>query len=109
MERARECVARGAAWLDENKPGWRESVDPKRLNIESPDICVIGQVFREEYRMDGHLYASESPWGYWRSEFPDLNPVELGFDGGYLDRANGERYVSSRCLQAAWVEYLTAA
>ncbi len=41
----RECVARGAAILDENKTGWFNRIDFKRFDIAASLDCVLGQVF----------------------------------------------------------------
>lgn len=37
-------VERGAAWLDVNRPGWAECVDPLRLELSNCHACVIGQL-----------------------------------------------------------------
>jgi hypothetical protein len=49
----RERVEKGAALLDEEKPGWRESIDLGRLDMMSPWRCVLGQVF-ETWDMEAH-------------------------------------------------------
>ena len=41
----KEQVDNGVAYLDEVKPGWRELIDLKRLDISSVRCCVLGQVF----------------------------------------------------------------
>lgn len=38
-------VMRGLALLDEKVPGWRERVDPSRLDMTSDSECVLGQLF----------------------------------------------------------------
>ena len=43
--RARECVARGVAWLDEVAPEWRGRVPEGEIQMESPSFCVCGWVF----------------------------------------------------------------
>lgn len=48
MSVVEERAARGAAWLDEVKPGWEEHIDLERLSIVSSSRCVAGQVFTEE-------------------------------------------------------------
>lgn len=37
-------VERGAAWLDENVPGWWERIDLETLDLERCDLCVSGQL-----------------------------------------------------------------
>lgn len=38
-------VARGAALLDAENPGWALRVDPDLLNMHSGDRCVLGQLY----------------------------------------------------------------
>lgn len=64
-----ERVVQAAAWLDEIQPDWRDRVDPLILDMDSPDDCVLGQVFAaeaDEYGMSsGSVYAAEelALWG----------------------------------------------
>lgn len=37
-------VARGAAWLDENMPGWEQKVDLAKLDLYNCLQCILGQV-----------------------------------------------------------------
>lgn len=50
-----ERVQAGIAWLDENEPGWRDRIDPSRLQLSSPHNCVVGQVFRDDISQTWHL------------------------------------------------------
>ena len=51
-------VDAGAAWLDQQFPGWHDRVDPVSLNIDSRYNCICGQVFRQDARgMSGFDYA----------------------------------------------------
>jgi len=43
-ERIMSRVRRGAALLDEQRPGWRDGIDPDRLDISDPQLCVLGQL-----------------------------------------------------------------
>lgn len=38
-------VAKGAAWLDTVRPGWRDSISLDKLDIASGCECVCGQTF----------------------------------------------------------------
>jgi hypothetical protein len=38
-------VARGAELLDRLEPGWQWRVDPKKLDLRSLTMCVIGQLY----------------------------------------------------------------
>ena len=41
----RSLIKRGAKWLDENKPFWRNIIDLKTLDMVSPNYCIFGQNF----------------------------------------------------------------
>lgn len=43
----RERVERGVTLLDDNVPGWRDRVDPVRLDVTDAFRCILGQVFDE--------------------------------------------------------------
>lgn len=45
MSEAQEKVARGAAWLDEVKPGAIALMDPDTFDIANVDRCAAGQAF----------------------------------------------------------------
>jgi hypothetical protein len=38
-------VEAGAAWLDEHKPGWWQTIDLDTLDIRSDCNCVLGQTY----------------------------------------------------------------
>jgi hypothetical protein len=40
-----ERVERGAALLDERRPGWWDEVDVGRLSIRDCDLCVLAQLW----------------------------------------------------------------
>jgi hypothetical protein len=44
MSTITERVERGAALLDEKRPGWWREIDLGRLNLRSGCDCVIGQI-----------------------------------------------------------------
>lgn len=37
-------IRNGAMYLDEVSPGWRERVDPDKLEMSNCTVCVIGQI-----------------------------------------------------------------
>ena len=39
----RSAVKRGAKWLDENYPNWRDNFDKDNFDIEDGNTCVFGQ------------------------------------------------------------------
>ncbi len=75
-----ECVAKGAALLDEKVPGWRERIDLDMLDTVSPYGCVLGQLFEENDSLFGFRA------GYWPGlralgipESPVTEPAAFGF------------------------------
>lgn len=58
-------VANGAAWLDENRPGWLGDIDVNRIDISSGCNCILGQAFGhysdspEEARWDDGFIAAD--------------------------------------------------
>jgi hypothetical protein len=44
-----ERIARGAAFLDEKQPGWRERIDLGELDLNSSECCILGQLFPGSY------------------------------------------------------------
>jgi hypothetical protein len=53
-EEAAERVARGVARLDAHRPEWRRRLSFSMLDMESPTLCILGQVFGT---YDSGLYA----------------------------------------------------
>lgn len=59
-----EEVQKGAALLDEKKPGWKQAINLSTLNLNRPERCVLGQVYghyyngREELGLD--IFGAES-------------------------------------------------
>jgi hypothetical protein len=44
-----ERVERGAALLDERRPGWWDEVDVGSLYLGDPTRCVLGQLWEDSY------------------------------------------------------------
>lgn len=44
-EEARARVAKGAAWLDENKPGWAQILEHQRIQMANCHRCVLGRLY----------------------------------------------------------------
>ena len=79
-----ERVARGARWLDEVSPGWRDAVALGSLDLSSATRCLLGQVFAEaaadEHMTSGYEYARKRlVSGAERLEYPDWTAAH-GFD-----------------------------
>jgi hypothetical protein len=53
-----ERVARGARWLDEVSPWWRDAMALRTFDLANGCRCVLGQVFAEAAApSDGYTYA----------------------------------------------------
>lgn len=53
MSSEQERVTRGAAWLDDVKPGWFTIIDLTTLDLGYAYRCVAGQVFASEAAESG--------------------------------------------------------
>lgn len=91
-------VARGAAWLDENEPGWERRIDLAKLNLGDGCRCVIGQVMQEgDYAATMRRLRRGDPHScVW--------PVAHGFNVDLED--DGFRYALYRALDEAWTALL---
>ena len=47
---AQERAQQGAAWLDQDRPGWEELVDLGTLNLSLGTQCPLGQVYADQVR-----------------------------------------------------------
>jgi hypothetical protein len=98
-----QCVASGVAWLDEVRPGWRDTVDLERFQMMTEtdedvhvDDCICSQVFAEEGRQGQH----RSGFGYvrWLSGGGSASwLIAHGFATG-----NGDWREGLRELEAEW-------
>lgn len=52
-----ERVARGAAFLDVARPGWRDDITPAALSLASGCKCILGQIFGDVARRDESGYS----------------------------------------------------
>lgn len=43
-------VAAGAAWLDQNRPGWADRIDLDRLHMRNACRCILGQEYGSYYK-----------------------------------------------------------
>lgn len=62
-------VARGAQLLDDNIPGWRDSIDKRRLNLCDAHGCILGQLHDEGpfATQSGYAIGSKN-LGLWDEE-----------------------------------------
>ena len=54
----RSAVKRGRALLDEKRPGWRERIDEKTLNMAEGEHCILGQLEGSYEKGKGELGLS---------------------------------------------------
>lgn len=110
MDKARARVAKGVVWLDENKPGWRTYVTVGRLEMDSCETCVLGQVFADPREViPGFDLAMEY---LAESDDVELNAAgyseqwayEYGFDGTINYAKPGRSHYHE--LQEVWEEEL---
>jgi hypothetical protein len=80
-ETVAERVARGAAWLDEVKPGWRGRVDVAELDMTLTTDCVLGQVFATETARYGYWGGLRMLTASQPHEFSDILARQHGFLG----------------------------
>lgn len=98
-EELKERVRRGAIYLDEVRPGWRDSIAPGELRMESCFTCVLGQVF-------GHYAEGLSVM--WDS-LPEVRGMDVQAPFG-LARADydtvRDRVAAFNLLTELWAGYL---
>lgn len=65
MNQVQKRVQRGAAWLDQNKPGWEHLINFEHLEMGSVCDCVLGQVFEREANIfKARSLVTNKPSGY---------------------------------------------
>jgi hypothetical protein len=81
-------VARGAALLDQYRPGWADEIDLDELRLESGSDCVLGQLYGD--------------YGEGRAQLRILDTAysqDLGFTAG-LDGPAADWFGLNRCWRA---------
>jgi hypothetical protein len=84
-------ITRGATYLDENAPEWAHCINLDTFNFESPDSCVIGQLY------GGYLDGCRA------LGLPAETDVDLGFDT-YVSAAE----VEAPALDRLWRDLIAA-
>lgn len=74
-EYARERVVAGAAFLDEQQPGWYEAIDVDTLELAHGGSCVLGQL-HGEFRLG---LGRTAIFNFSSAPRSSLSPVGLGF------------------------------
>jgi hypothetical protein len=91
--KVRDRVARGAALLDEKRPGWAAEIDLDDLEMGSCFSCVLGQLFGEFADGADELFPDD-----WVASEED---VRHGFDAP-ANLASWEANGLYESMDAAW-------
>lgn len=79
---ASEAVARGAAWLDSQEPGWADTIDVATLNMRSGDLCVAGQAYPGGYNaMEETLREAGEFWYVGEEWYGFTHPDRSNYAG----------------------------
>lgn len=108
---ARERVAKGAAHLDQVRPGWERRIDTGTLTLHDPCGCIVGQLCNTGYMFSAGLVMLRVSEG--------KTAEALGFErdtwggepsGKLLTRAQVEAWSREQYgyLQDAWIEAIAA-
>lgn len=99
VEEARVRVARGAAHLDEVRPGWWNEIDVGTLTLRDPCCCIVGQL------VGGSSFSRFS--ADVARLFPELPTVSIATATFYgVDIGSGLWRFSD--LQDTWIEAIAA-
>lgn len=91
-------VERGAALLDEVRPGWFREIDVKKLDLSQATNCVLGQLYGN-WKLAGAHFG----WDVWSSSGDkgyDQHSLDYGFGCTYLIST----FVNNRKLTPHWIE-----
>lgn len=106
---AQARVAAGIALLDARRPGWEQQIDLGRLNIGSPKLCVLGQLYGlysdGVCRVYGHrLQRWSRPYAWAKAAF------EWAIEHGFVCDVRSEMgvWLDLPALNAAWGEAVAA-
>lgn len=78
-----ERIDLGVEFLNENAPGWRDTIDVERLDLLDLDWCILGQWYRKTHDhqepTSGYLEAMHTLIGGYDSDWShDHGFTELG-------------------------------
>lgn len=92
-------IHRGAQWLDDNYPGWREHVDLATLDMSSDVRCILGQQYLWHDAFDARAKKTSIPEA--REFF-----ASLGLTSGVKDGPFDEAREFFDTLTADWKTYI---
>lgn len=104
LDLARSRVAITAKLLDEHVPGWAEEIHLLDLDMRSPRLCVVGQIYNGEFGQGVRemcvLFGRPIPfWG---------DPLDAVAEEMGLEHIRGTDSPDYSALQIAWHEEITA-
>jgi hypothetical protein len=100
MGKYRKEVERGAAFLDERRPGWRRRIDLDRLALRECTRCVLGQLSGGENE-DWLSIMSAFGIDEWANE-----EYALGFAIDTFHLPSSEKDREYAALTEEWREYI---
>lgn len=102
-----ERVARGAAWLDREAPGWDSLIDLASLRLSNPCLCVLGQVFARAADEAKSVFV-EDGFDYATLSGSETDGLGLGCAAPYGFDVADEDYDSYALLDTEWTRVITA-
>lgn len=94
------AVKKGAAWLDENHPGWEQRIDLSKLHMNRCESCVIGQAVGKYWAVTIEAARNAEYDGGG-----DVWAAEHGFDVAGFDHDDDYTMSNSyRALETEWSE-----
>lgn len=100
MSTISERVARGAAWLDDVRPGWRDQVSLTTLTLANSRLCILGQVFGQDDERGGFWVGTEHLYNAFRGA-PEGGIDVLGFNP-YISESDAKINAERFLLEAEW-------
>lgn len=94
-----ERAAAGAAFLDEQRPGWWLTVNGERLDMGECDACVLGQIYGDYMAGVSTLDLNAIGNGGIEGGVLLRDSVALGFDDDSFDARIGGGFAA---LTDAW-------
>lgn len=98
-------VEKGAAFLDEIRPGWEFEIDLRKLELSNSCRCVLGQLYVDEAERSSSGFA----WATGGNIMSVTDAVVMGFflegnDIDYRNRANNPTDAAYSELDEIWIE-----
>lgn len=105
IEEARSNVARGAAYLDQQRPGWFQRIDIGTLTLHDPCGCIVGQLCGTGHEFVDGMRSLSIP-------FDNHGSFDAKGYGLALENLTGVTHDDPRAdyviLQDAWIEAIAA-